>query len=337
MLRELADRLADDLGPKSVADLVEIDVDSAWSALAGLGLLSLRAPAAAGGGDSTTVDVVIVAEALAAGLLAVPFLGAGALATELLLAGGAPESTLAQVAKGELLLAVAVGGGLDGGGDIAGPAVAPDGAGATAVLVLEDQGEGDGPRLVALAPGEAGAPLDLTRCWVRPDPGQRLEVGDLGGPIGPEALGRFECRALALLSADLVGLSAAALSQAVDYAQGRIQFGSPIGSFQAVQHLCAEQAVTVEGARALTHYAAWAADELSLDEALLSARTAKAYCSKAGKTVTEAVVQVFGGMGITWECLAHVALKRALVDAAWFGDEREQLQKIARLRARMAA
>lgn len=335
LLQDMAARLAADLGPASVQDLEEHDPDASWKALAGVGLLALRAPAEAGGGEASTTDVVIVAEALAGRLLAAPYLGSAALVTELLLAAGAPAETISRVASGELRLAVAATADLSDLGQAGAPMVAPDAAGAEAVLCLEGPAEGSPPRLVAVAAGATAGALDMTRRWVRPDAGKRVDVGDLGGAIDPGALRRFECRALTLLSADLVGVSATALHQAVAYSAGRVQFGVPIGSFQALQHLCAEQAVSIEGARALTEYAAWAADELDLDQAMLAAHTAKAYCSSAGRAVTEAAVQVYGGMGITWECMAHVALKRALLDRAWFGDERAQTAAIAALRERM--
>lgn len=333
LLQEMARRLAADLGPQAVQDLEDVDHEAGWKALAGLGLLALRAPAAYGGGDGTTLDVAIVTEELAGGLLAAPFLGSGALVTELLLAAGAPAETLTSLANGELRATVAMTADLGGLGRVGESLVAPDAAGAQAVLCLESPAGGGRPRLVALEPAQVGRALDLTRHWVRPDPARRLEVADLGGPLEAEALARFECRALAWMSADLVGVSAAALRRSVAYAANRVQFGVAIGTFQAVQHLCAEQLVTVEGARALTEHAAWAADEPDLDRARLAAHTAKAYCSAAGRAVTEAAVQVYGGMGITWECLAHLHLKRALLDAAWLGDERRHTSAVAELRA----
>lgn len=332
LLREMATRLATDLVGGSVHDVEEHDGDRSWKSLAEVGLLALRAPAGAGGGDASTVDEAIVAEALASRLLPVPYLGSGALATELLLAAGAPEETLARLASGELRCAVAMSADLGELGRADAPAIAPDAAGAAAVLCLEAPSW----RLVALAPAQEGLALDLTRRWARPDPARRLDVGDLGGPLDPTARRRLQCRAFTLVSADLVGVSAAALDLAVAYAASRVQFGAPIGTFQALQHLCADRAVSVEGGRALTEYAAWAADELDDDQALLAAHTAKAYCSSAGRAVTEAAVQVHGGMGITWDCPVHLHLKRALVDRAWFGDERAHTAAIAALRERLS-
>ena len=87
----------------------------------------------------------------------------------------------------------------------------------------------------------------------------------------------------------------------------------PIGSFQAVQHLLADAFVATEGSRSVALHAAWAVDALPADEALAAAAVAKAYCARAARTVCETAIQVHGGIGNTWECLAHVYLRRALL------------------------
>ena len=135
--------------------------------------------------------------------------------------------------------------------------------------------------------------------------------------------------ALVVVSADLLGVMRGALALAVEHAKQREQFGAPIGSFQAVQQLCAEQLVSIEGARDCVSYAAWAIDELPVDEALLAARVAKAYCSRAARTVVEAAIQVLGGIGMTWEHPAHLYLRRALAGGILFGDADTQLSMIA--------
>ncbi|MNG15200.1 Crotonobetainyl-CoA dehydrogenase [compost metagenome] len=113
------------------------------------------------------------------------------------------------------------------------------------------------------------------------------------------------------------------------YTKERVQYGALIGSFQAIQHLCAEMLVQAQAAQSITCYAAWAVDQLDADAALLAARTAKAYASSVALPVTEAVMQVYGGIGQTWEHIAHVYTRRALLDARLFGDESHQLQQIA--------
>jgi len=139
---------------------------------------------------------------------------------------------------------------------------------------------------------------------------------------------RWHAQALAWLCADLVGTCTGALEGAVAHARVRQQFGRPIGSFQAVQQLCADQLVTVEACRSITWQAAWAADALEPSEALVQAQMAKAYCSEVARTVCEGAIQVWGGLGMTWECPAHRYLRRALLDRQLLGDERAQLGAI---------
>jgi alkylation response protein AidB-like acyl-CoA dehydrogenase len=120
-----------------------------------------------------------------------------------------------------------------------------------------------------------------------------------------------------------------ALTRAVDYAKERVQYGVKIGSFQAIQHLCADALVQIEASASLNRYAAWAVDALPCEEALLAARVAKAYSSSVAREVTETVMQVFGGIGQTWEHVAHLHTRRALTDRALFGDESQHLLHIA--------
>jgi alkylation response protein AidB-like acyl-CoA dehydrogenase len=122
------------------------------------------------------------------------------------------------------------------------------------------------------------------------------------------------------------------LDVSVAYAQQRRQYGVPIGSFQAVQHLLAEARCLMEGAFSAALYPAWAVDELGPGEALAAGRVAKAYCARAARTVCETAVQVHGGIGNTWDCIVHVYLRRALLSSQWFGDDGEQLRQLERTR-----
>ena len=134
------------------------------------------------------------------------------------------------------------------------------------------------------------------------------------------------------IAADLLGVMQAALDDAVRYAGDRTQFGVKIGSFQAIQHLLADALVQVEGARSCLWHAAWAIDHLPVDEARLAAMTAKAYASAAGREVIEASAQVFGGIAITWEHVAHLRLRRMLLDRRLLGDESVHYEAIAAAR-----
>jgi alkylation response protein AidB-like acyl-CoA dehydrogenase len=138
-------------------------------------------------------------------------------------------------------------------------------------------------------------------------------------------------------AADMLGCAEAVMGLAVDYAKQRHQFGRPIGSFQAVKHRCADMLVDVEGMRSAVYYAAWALGAGD-PEASVAASTAKIWCSDAGLRVAESALQVFGGLGFTWDCDVHLYLKRAQLDQLTFGDatwHRARLMQL--LRARLAS
>jgi alkylation response protein AidB-like acyl-CoA dehydrogenase len=79
-------------------------------------------------------------------------------------------------------------------------------------------------------------------------------------------------------------------------------------------------------------HASWAVDNLAPTDASSAGRVAKAYCARAARVVCETAIQVHGGIGNTWDCLAHVYLRRALLSTQWFGDDGEQLQYLQRER-----
>ncbi len=173
--------------------------------------------------------------------------------------------------------------------------------------------------LVVLRPPIATglATLDLTRSWAR----LRLDVTTDDWTELPEGTVAMLRDALAVHRAfDALGAAARLLDMTVSYARQREQFGSPIGSFQAVKHHCADMAVAVEAGRA----ALWAA-ALALDTAPLAARTraasaAAAYTKAAAAKVAGTALQVHGGIGFTWEHDLHLFLRRIKVDEAFDGS-----------------
>jgi hypothetical protein len=180
----------------------------------------------------------------------------------------------------------------------------------------------EGDRVLA---ADLGAPIpgaDLTR-----------QNAELRGPLAPIAeLGREVAarrRALTLVatSADLVGTARGAHTLAVDYARLREQYGRPIGAYQAVAHLLAEGLALIEGSVSVLRHAAWAVDELPPEEAVRAARIAKLYCARASRTVCETAIQVHGGIGNTWECLAQVHLRRALTSTELFPVRLEEIDR----------
>jgi alkylation response protein AidB-like acyl-CoA dehydrogenase len=119
-----------------------------------------------------------------------------------------------------------------------------------------------------------------------------------------------------------------AVALSTDYAATRRQYGVPVGSFQAVQHLLADALVATEGASSITRHAAWAVDALDPGDALAAGAVAKAYCARAARTVCETAIQVHGGIGNTWDCLAHVYLRRALLSIDVFGGVGPSLTRV---------
>lgn len=325
MFENSAKRLAQSIGIANPHDLQTRDAQRDWQKLTEVGLLGLRlrdngTPLASG------VEVMIAAQALGETLVPQPFASA-VLASELLAQADAPYELIEELAAGETRYALLLDRTLE---RLAAPdevgCIAWDCEGADYALGLADG------RLVriSLQQGFAAghAPADLTRAVLH----LRTAHGAaqvLGQPIDADALKRWYALALTTVAADIVGALNGAHAGAVAYTKERVQYGALIGSFQAIQHLCAEMLVQAQAAHSITCYAAWAVDQLDADEALLAARTAKAYASSVALPVTEAVMQVYGGIGQTWEHIAHVYTRRALLDARLFGDESHQLQQIA--------
>ena len=126
------------------------------------------------------------------------------------------------------------------------------------------------------------------------------------------------------------------MEMAVEYAKERKQFERPIGAYQAVSHRCAQMLMEVESARALTYFAAYAADSEPA-ELSLAASAAKAYASDAGWRVSASALQVHGGIGFTWEHDLHFFLKRAKTDGHLFGTARQHRDRVADLAMARAA
>lgn len=196
--------------------------------------------------------------------------------------------------------------------------------------------------------GEAGLFLVEQAADARPLPESAMdrtrELGWLHFHATPAVrLGRAEAAARHLdrgataYSAELLGVCGRAMDMAVAYAKERVQFGRPIGSFQAVKHRCADMLVDVEGMRSTALYAAWAigADD---PDAAVAASTAKTWCSDASKRVLSSTLQVHGGVGFTWESDVHLYLKRGQLDQVSFGDATFHRTRLARfLRAKVEA
>ncbi len=146
---------------------------------------------------------------------------------------------------------------------------------------------------------------------------------------GWPALQRILDLAIIALAAEQVGGAEACLDMAVDYAKTRVQFGRPIGSFQAIKHKCADMLTLVESARSAAYGAACAA-AVGDAELHLMAATAKAYCSEAYMACAAENIQVHGGIGFTWEHDAHLHFKRARASETLFGAPSFHRDTVAR-------
>jgi alkylation response protein AidB-like acyl-CoA dehydrogenase len=150
------------------------------------------------------------------------------------------------------------------------------------------------------------------------------KLGDLAG--SPSALDL----ATTALVAEMVGGMQRTLDLTVEYAKTRKQFGKTIGSFQAVQHQCADMYLETESSRSAAYYAAWALEE-KVPDARAAVSIAKIYASDAGRTVGNRGIQIHGGMGFTWENDLHLFYRRAKASETTFGDATFHRERLARL------
>jgi alkylation response protein AidB-like acyl-CoA dehydrogenase len=206
-----------------------------------------------------------------------------------------------------------------------------DAAAANVLLVFAEDEGGTGLFAVKTdSPGVSMTPergVDRTR--------KRFRVA-LDGATGqrvatpsPDAIARVVDDMLIATAADALGAARAVMNLAIEYAKVRKQFGQAIGSFQAIQHLCVDMYESVELARSGVIHALWAADNASAEERHLSALRAKAFAGRLA-TVGDTAIQVFGGIGYTWEHDAHLYLKRLLSWSAWLGSPDHYLTEIGR-------
>ncbi len=319
-----------------------------WSQMADqLGLQSLIVPEEHGGQGFGYVELTVVQEELGRSLLCAPYFSTVALATNALLLSSdeAQKAHLPGIAAGETIATVAVtepsgrwgAEGVemtaDGSGDdvkLSGEKMyVIDGHVADLIIVVaRDSGGGLGFYAVAGdAQGltrEALSTMDQTRKQARltfaDTPATKIAEGD-------DKLSTLMDLAVVALAAEQVGGAQFVLEMAVQYAKDRVQFGRPIGSFQAIKHKCADMLLQVESAKSAAYYAGWCASETN-DELPSVASLAKAYCSEAYFHCAAENIQIHGGIGFTWEHPAHLYFKRAKSSELLFGDpayHREQL------------
>lgn len=324
----------------------------AWAPLTEqIGAAGLAVPEEYGGAGGGARDIHVLMEELGRSLSPLPCLGSAVLTVGALLASGDKEACgrlLPGLAEGSSVgtLAWAERGSWDGAAIRAEAAPRPGGGWLITGAkehVLDWPGVGvllvaartaAGVSLFEVAPDAAGvsrepvATMDDTRGqarWVLEAAEGRLLGVDGDGGRSLEHVRDLACTALA---AEQVGAAGRCLELTVEYARDRVQFGRPIGSFQAVKHRLADAYVLVESARSAALGAAFAADE---DPGALprAAAVAKSVCSEAFSAVAGEMIQLHGGIGITWEHDAHRYFKRAHGTGELFGPPAHHRTRLA--------
>jgi alkylation response protein AidB-like acyl-CoA dehydrogenase len=346
-LRKAVRRFLDDKSPSTeVRRLMETTEGydpAVWSQMANqLGLQALAIPEKYGGAGFSYVELVVVLEEMGRSLLCAPYFATVALASNALLASddeGAKAEYLPGIASGETIATLAFTE-ESGRWDLEGITMTAAGSGDdwslegtksyvldghTASLVLVAARTPNGVSLFAV-PGEAAGltrtaltTMDQTRKQAKltfaATPARLVGTEGSAGPVVSKTL---DLAAVAL-AAEQVGGAQRVLDMSVEYAKNRIQFGRPIGSFQAIKHKCADMLLEVESAKSAAYYAGWAAAEDN-DELPVTACLAKAYCSEAYFHAAAENIQIHGGIGFTWEHDAHLYFKRAKSSELIFGD-----------------
>jgi alkylation response protein AidB-like acyl-CoA dehydrogenase len=365
MLRKSArDFLAKESPMAYVRQMMEDDRgfrEDQWRKMADLGWMGLILPEEHGGAGLDFVDMIVVLEEMGRVVLPGPFFstvilggvainegGSAAQKKELLpkLAAGDLRVTLAQLepnarwdADGIQLEAKKAGRGYSLSGTklfvpdahtadlmiVAGRAPGSKGAEAVSLFLVDAKAAGVTTTLLKT--------MDQTRklCEVVLEdvsvPGDRV-LGEPGQ--GWKLLERIVDRGKVGLCGEMCGGAERVLEMSVEYAKVREQFGRPIGSFQAIQHKCANMLVEVESSKSATYYAAWAVAN-DVAEAPLAAAMAKAYCSDAYRHTAGEGIQIHGGIGFTWEHDMHIYFKRAKSSEVTFGDATWNREIVAQL------
>jgi alkylation response protein AidB-like acyl-CoA dehydrogenase len=351
-LRDAVRRFLDSKSPSSevrrLMDTTEGYDPAVWNQMANeLGLQSIHIPEEYGGQGFTFVELAIVLEEMGRVLLCAPYFSSVVLAADAIMNAGTDaqkSELLPGIASGETIATLAF--------------TEPNGRWDASGIEMEASGSGDDVTLsgtkmfvidghianlivvVARTPGSSGedgisffavdgdaegltrtalATMDQTRKQARLDFENvaARPIGDAGS--GWPALSKTLDQAAVGLANEMVGGAQKVLDMSVEYAKVRVQFGRPIGSFQAIKHKCADMLLEVESGKSAAYYAAWAAAEDN-DELPVVASLAKAYCSDAYFHAAAENIQIHGGIGFTWEHPAHLYFKRAKSSELLFGD-----------------
>jgi alkylation response protein AidB-like acyl-CoA dehydrogenase len=345
-LRNVVRSFLEDKSPESaVRELMETDDGydtGVWSQMAEqLGLQSLTIPEEYGGQGFGHVELGIVLEEMGRALLCAPYYSTVVLAANALMQSGnddAKKQHLPGIADGSTIATVAI---AEASGKwnpegIQMEATESGGKwtltgekmfvtdGATANLIIVAARANGGIHLFTVEGDASGlsreslSTMDQTRKQARLT-FDNTPASHLADTNDFAMLSTILDLAAVGLANEQVGGAQFVLEMAVQYAKDRVQFGRPIGSFQAIKHKCADMLLEVESAKSAAYYASWCASEMN-DELPSVASLAKAYCSEAYFHCAAENIQIHGGIGFTWEHPAHLYFKRAKSSELLFGD-----------------
>jgi len=312
--------------------------DTVWRGLVGLGTTSLLIPASCGGDGMTMVEAGLVCEELGAALHPGPWVSSAVVAPRALTRFDADGERAAElftgIAEGSVIATVGVHGsftahGREGDVTLRGEIGEVPDAGAADVLLAV----GGGAELYAVPLRPPRVDLDEIigidksrknfRIAFDNAPAHHVATAD------NHAVEALLDDMIVAWAADALGAARQILHMTVEYAKVRRQFGAPIGSFQAVAHLCVDMHETVELARSGVMYALWAADFADREERHRAALRVKAFSGRLA-SVGDLAIQVFGGIGFTWEHDAHLYLKRLLSNSRFLGSPGGYLEQVGR-------
>jgi alkylation response protein AidB-like acyl-CoA dehydrogenase len=343
IVRQFLDDKSDEQSVRALMATEKGYDDAVWRQMADqMGLQGLIVPEDCGGSGYSYVELIVVLEEMGRSLLCAPYFSTVVLAANALIHSGddaAKKKHLPGIASGDTIATLAftedngrwdesgitmVATSSAGGWTLNGHKMyVLDGHVANLIVVAARTNKG-----ISLFTVDADA-TGLTRTALQTmdqtRKQARLEFDNTPATLlgadgdGWKVLERVLDLAAVGLAAEQVGGAQKCLDMSVEYAKVRVQFGRPIGSFQAIKHKCADMLLEVESAKSAAYYAGWCASELN-DELPSVASLAKAYCSEAYFHASAENIQIHGGIGFTWEHPAHLYFKRAKSSELLFGD-----------------
>ncbi|MDQ3738010.1 MAG: acyl-CoA/acyl-ACP dehydrogenase [Actinomycetota bacterium] len=307
-----------------------------------MGLQGLHIPEEYGGSGYSQIELGVVLEEMGRRLLCAPFFSTVVLASNTLIHSGdedAKKAYLPGIASGETIATLAFtepSGKWDESGITTEASSTGDGwtlsgtksfvlDGHVADLILVAATTESGTSVFGVDGDAPGLERTLLSTMDQTRKQAKLELSETPATLigtegqGWDVLSTVLDLAAVSLAAEQVGGAQFVLDMAVQYAKDRVQFGRPIGSFQAIKHKCADMLLEVESAKSAAYYGMWCASEMN-EELPSVASLAKAYCSEAYFHATAENIQIHGGIGFTWEHPAHLYFKRAKSSELLFGD-----------------